>query len=442
MHYAHSERWLRSGLACVVCLSASLSASAENWPGWRGPRGDGTSTETRLPLKWDAASGENIRWRIEVPGDGHSSPVIWEDRVLLTTCLPETEERVLYCFHRDDGRKLWQQTVVRSPLETLHKLNSRASGTPATDGERIYVTFLETNGSLIPAPNVGSPRDITPGVMLVAAYDFEGQQLWVQRVGEFISAHGFSTCPVLYENLVILNGDHDGKGYLVALDKATGETVWKTPRAHGIRSYVTPLLRESHRRTQLVMSGSLHIASFNPQDGSQWWVHEGPTEQFVASPVFDGERFIFVGGFPDYHVLALTGDGTGDITKSHVAWHSTEARCYVPSPVLVGDRLLVANDEGIAHCFDATSGEHLWKARLGRHYSASLIAADGRAYFLDDDGVTKVVRPGDQRPEIEAENAVGEFCCSSPAIADGALYIRSEHHLFCIAGPSTTVTAK
>jgi len=442
MRTAHAGQFFGPILTAFVCLSTTLPACAENWPGWRGPRGDGTSVETQLPLTWDAATGENIRWSIEVPGDGHSSPVIWNERVFLTSCLPDSEERVLYCFHRDDGRKLWQQTVVRAPLETLHKLNSRASGTPATDGARIYVTFLETDGSLIPAPNVGTPRDITPGVMLIAAYDFDGQQLWIKRVGEFISAHGFSTCPVLYENLVILNGDHDGKGYLVALEQATGETVWKVPREHGIRSYVTPIIRESAGRTQLVMSGSQHVASFDPLSGSEFWKHEGPTEQFVASPVFDGERFIFVGGFPDYYVLALRGDGAGDITQTHVAWQSTEARCYVPSPVLVGDRLLVANDEGIAHCFDATTGEHMWKARLGRHYSASLLSANGRAYFLDDDGVMKVVKPDGKRPEVEAENNVGEFCCSSPAIADGALYIRSEKHLFSIAAPPKTVTAK
>lgn len=428
---------LRTLLTVILALLASsASGTAENWPGWRGPRGDGTSLDANPPLRWDAATGENIRWSIEVPGDGHSSPIVWNEHVFLTTCLPETEERVLLCIHRDDGRELWRQTVVRAPLETLHKLNSRASGTPATDGELIYVTFLEVDGSLIDAPNVGTPRKITPGQMLAAAYDFEGNQVWVQRVGEFISAHGFSTCPVLFEDLVILNGDHDGKGYLVALDKQTGETVWKAPRAHGIRSYVTPIVREVSGRTQLVMSGSLHVASFNPRDGATLWTHAGPTEQFVASPVFDGERFIFVGGFPDYHVLALRGDGEGDITQTHVAWHSTEARCYVPSPVLVDGKLLVANDEGIAHCFDAATGEHLWRARLGRHYSASLLSAGGRAYFIDDDGVTKVVRPA-AGPDVEAENPIGEFCCASPALADGALYIRSEKHLFCIAEPGT-----
>ena len=426
-------------LIVVLCFTFAVAASsfatraaAENWPCWRGPRGDGTSHDSHPPVRWNAETGENIRWKIEIPGDGHSSPVIWDDRVFLTSCLADTEERVLYCFHRDDGRLLWQQTVIRSPLETLHKLNSRASGTPATDGQMVYVAFLEVDGSLIDAPNVGTARKITPGNMLVAAYDFEGHQVWMRRVGEFISAHGFSTCPVLYKDLVIVNGDHDGDGYLAALDKRTGESVWTSPRAHGIRSYVTPIIRESGGRTQLVMSGSLHVAAFDPQDGSELWKHEGPTEQFVASPVFDGDRFIFVGGYPDYHVLALRGDGQGDITQTHVDWHSTEARCYVPSPVLADGRLMVADDAGIGHCFDASTGEHLWRARMGRHYSASLLSANDRVYFLDDDGITKVVKSADTL-EVEAENTVGEFCCSSPAIADGVLYIRGEKHLFAIA---------
>lgn len=434
MPQPHCTRRAWDVVTCVFTAMALVApaASAENWPGWRGPRGDGTSLERHVPVRWDGETGENIRWQVEVPGDGHSSPVVWEDRVFLTSCLEESQERVLLCLSRDDGRTLWQRTVLRAPLETLHHLNSRASSTPATDGETVYVTFLEVDGTLVPAPNVGTPRNITPGVMVAAAYDLDGNRRWLTRVGEFVSAHGFCTCPVLYQNLVILNGDHDGASYLAALDARTGEVVWKVPRAHGIRSYVTPLVREAAGRTQLVLSGSQHVASYDPLDGSLLWKVEGPTEQFVASMVFDGERFILAGGYPDYHVMAVKPDGTGDVSGSHVAWHSTEARCYVPSPVLVGGRLVVANDEGIAHCFDAANGEHVWRARLGRHYSASLVAAGGLAYLLDDDGRTTVVRPADT-PEIVAENRLNEFCCASPAISGGAVFIRTERRLFCIA---------
>ncbi|REJ76769.1 MAG: serine/threonine protein kinase, partial [Planctomycetota bacterium] len=412
-------------------FSTSLS-HAENWPGWRGPRGDGTSLEGNPPLHWDAASGENIVWKAAIPGDGHSSPVIWNDRVFLVTCLPESEERVLLCLDSATGEMIWRETVLTCPLETLHHLNSRASGTPVTDGKTVYVAFLEVDGSTVPAPNVGSPREITPGRIVVAAYDFDGNRRWLVRIGDFVSAHGFCSCPVIFEDLLIINGDHDGDSYIAALDRETGEIVWKHPRANGIRSYVTPIIREIDGRTQMVLSGSEHVTSLDPRTGSTLWTIDGPTEQFVASMVFDGERFFMACGFPDYHVMAIDPTGAGDVTTTHVAWHSTEARCYVPSPVLAAGCLLVANDDGIAHCYDAATGEHLWRERMGRHYSASLISAAGLAYLTDDDGVTKIIRPGPE-PEVLAENNVGEFCCASPAIAGGRLFIRTERHLFCIA---------
>jgi outer membrane protein assembly factor BamB len=423
-------------LLCGLLL-ATTSTSAENWPGWRGPRGDGTSAEENVPTHWNGTSGENIAWKVDVPGDGHASPVVWDDRIFLVSCLPESQERVLLCLDRRTGATLWARTVVTSPLETLHKLNSRASGTPATDGRLVYVNFLEVDGTTIPAPNVGAPRPITPGRVVVAAYDLGGNRQWITRVGEFISAHGFCSCPVLYEDLVIINGDHDGKSYITALHKETGETAWNVPRANGIRSYVTPLIRTVGGRTQMVLSGSKHIASLDPRDGSTLWTVDGPTEQFVASMVFDGERFFMAAGFPDYHVMAIRGEGSGDVTHSQVAWHSTEAHCYVPSPVVTGGYLLVANDDGIAHCYQADTGEHLWRTRLGRHYSASLVTSGGLVYFTDDDGVTKLIRPGKELEVVE-ENSLEESCFASPAISQGQLFIRSEHHLFCIGPPAGT----
>jgi outer membrane protein assembly factor BamB len=240
---------------------------------------------------------------------------------------------------------------------------------------------------------------------------------------------------VLFEDFVIINGDHDGQSYIAALHKETGETAWKVPRANGIRSYVTPLIRTVGGRTQMVLSGSKHIASLDPRDGSTLWTVDGPTEQFVASMVFDGERFFMAAGFPDYHVMAICGDGTGDVTHSQVAWHSTEARCYVPSPVVVNGYLLVANDDGIAHCYEAATGKHLWRTRLGRHYSASLVTAGGVVYFTDDDGVTKLVRPGKEL-DIVAESTLDETCFASPAISQGQLFMRSERRLFCIGAPT------
>lgn len=422
------RNWL---LACgLLLIGFSAVGRAEDWPGWRGPRGDGTSLDP-APLRWNGTSGENVAWKVELPGEGHGSPIVSRDRIFLLTCLPESQERVLLCLDRRSGKTLWQRTVVKSPLEIKHRLNSYASSTPATDGETVYVTFLETDGREAPAPNVGTPRPLNPGRIVVAAYDFAGKQKWLQRPGDFASVHGFCTNPVLFQNLVIVNGDHDGESYIAALDKITGQTIWKQPRLHKIRSYVTPLIRDINGEPQLVISGSMHIAGIDPRNGSPRWTIEGPAEQFVASMVYDGKQFYMVAGFPTYHAMAIRPDGMGDVTKTHVAWHVTNLSCYVPSPVVVGQYLIVADDRGTANCFDTANGNRLWQTRLGTHYSASLVTAGGNVYFTADDGITKIVRPG-AKLEVVAENELGENCYSSPALCDGLLLIRGEHHLFCI----------
>ena len=423
---------MRGIVAAVVVLALSVSANAENWPGWRGPRGDGTSVSTNAPMTWDGETGENIKWKVKIPGTGHASPIIYEDRVFVAGCLPDTQERVVYCVNRDNGKVLWQRTVVKSRLEKKHSLNSFASGTPATDGETVVVSFLKVSDKEITAPNVGSNRLIYPGKIIVAAFDFDGNEKWKVDAGEFISAHGYSSCPVFYKDLVILNGDHDGKSYILALNKHTGKVVWNVPRRYGIRSYVTPIIRDIDGRTQMVFSGSKHIISLDPETGEEHWVIEGPTEQFVASMVYDGSKFYMCAGFPTYHVMAIDGTGNGDVTESAIKWHVNNVRCYVPSPVVIGDYLIVADDRGTANCFDTKTGERHWQDRLGNHFSASLLAVNGLAYMLADDGTMKIVKPG-ATLEVVAENKLHEFCYASPAIAGNELFIRGEEHLYCIA---------
>jgi outer membrane protein assembly factor BamB len=293
---------------------------------------------------------------------------------------------------------------------------------------------LIVDGHEIPAPNVGSERNVTPGQILVAAFDFSGNELWHVTIGDFISAHGFCSSPVIFNNLLIVNGDHDGESYVVALDRSNGQTVWKTPRTHKIRSYCTPIIRDISGRTQMVMSGSKQVVSLDPKTGDEIWRVEGPTEQFVSSMVADDQSFYLTAGFPTHHVMAINPDGSGDVTTSHVRWQSEEAKCYVPSPVLTGPHLFVADDRGTVNCFDTETGKRLWQDRLGKHYSASLLTANGLVYFTADDGVTSVVRPGDKL-DVVSRNELGEYTWSSPAIANGRIYIRGEHHLFAIGNP-------
>ena len=407
-------------LFCVCSL-----AQAENWPGWRGPHGDGTSDEKNVPTHW--TDKDNIAWKIEIPGKGHASPIVWNDRIFVVTCVEAEQARLLLCFSTD-GKELWRREVLKSPLEHKHTLNSFASSTPVTDGSLVYVTFLS-------AEKNDDGRQSTLGEMVVAAYDFDGNQKWLVRPGRFSSMHGYCSSPILFEDKLIVNGDHDGDGYIVALNKATGEQIWKINRDNKTRSYSTPIIRDVGGRTQMVLTGSKCVTSYDPRTGERYWFVNGPTEQFVASMVFNGKLFFLTAGFPEHHAMAIRPDGSGDVTKTNIAWWvKKDASCgYVPSPIICGDYFLIACDTGIGTCYEADSGERMWKERLGPHYSASLVTANGLVYFLGDDGVTKIVKPGKEL-EVLAENKLGENCYASPAISSGRIYQRGEQHLFCIGG--------
>ena len=402
---------------------------AENWPGWRGPSGDGVSAGKGIPTKW--SSTENIAWKIAVPGEGHSSPIVWGDKVFLTSSLTEKNKRILLCIDRLSGQTVWQRDVVQSPPETIHRLNSRASGTPATDGKQVYVTFMRAEGDEVIAPNVGSERLITPGKIIVAAYDLDGNEKWKTNVGDFLSAHGFNTCPVLFEDLLILNGDHDGDAYLVALDRQSGRQRWRTRRENKTRSYVTPIIREIDGITQMILSGSLCIASYDPRNGKRHWIVDGPTEQFVASMVYDGKYVFATGGYPERHTLAIRPGGKGNVTDTHIAWRTTRGAAYVPSPIISGRYLLMVADSGIASCFEARTGKRHWMERLPGGHSPSPVSADGLVYFVSDRGVTTIIRPSETFAVI-AKNELGEPVSASPAISQGQIFLRTHQNLYCI----------
>jgi outer membrane protein assembly factor BamB len=417
---------LRAWLVVALIGVMAEPAWAENWPSWRGPRGDGSSHETNVPMRWNGATGENISWKTELPGWGHSSPIVWEDAVFVTACDDADQTRLLLSLDARTGKTRWETRVLTAPLEKRHKLNSLASGTPATDGQRVYVTFLE--------PDFGSLTERTPGNMVVAAYDYHGQLCWAVRPGRFASVHGYCSSPILYENMVIVNGDHDGDGYLVALDRTNGDEIWRIARRHNTRSYCTPIIRRIGDRLQMVLSGSMHVASYDPRDGSEHWYIEGPTEQFVASLVFNGSLLFLTAGYPEHHILAIRPDGYGNVTDSHIVWRTTRGCSYVPSPITLDEYFLVAADIGVVSCYQANAGKLLWRRRLGSHYSASLVSAEGHVYFLADDGTMKVVRPGSEL-NILAENPLGEYCYASPAISNQRIYLRGERHLYCVAEP-------
>ncbi len=399
----------------LVVITSTLRA--ENWPGWRGPRGDGTSLEKNIPSKWSAT--ENIIWKTPIPGKGHASPVIWEDRVFVVTCVEEEQARLLFCIDRTHGDVLWQKLVVKSPLERVHRLNSRASSTPTTDGKLVYVSFLDAKE------------------MVVAAFDFMGNRKWEVRPGVFSSVHGYCSSPVIWKGKLIVNGDHDGPSYIVGLECKTGKTLWKTKRHNRTRSYCVPTIFNLNNRNQMILSGDKSVASYDPDTGKNIWYLNGPTDQFVASMVYNekADLLFMTGGFPAHHIMGLKHDGKGVIDdQSKIRWHHRTPNwvSYVPSPISEGNYFLIVNDRGFASCFDAKSGKNTWAGeKLGRGAHASLVSAAGLVYFTFDDGTTRLIRPG-KALDIVAENSIGERVFASPGISQGKIFIKGDHHLFCI----------
>ncbi|MFZ4764397.1 MAG: PQQ-binding-like beta-propeller repeat protein, partial [Roseimicrobium sp.] len=277
---------MRLAIFSLLAFSA-FTASAENWPQWRGPRLDGTSQDTGFPLKAETAT---LQWKTELPGSGHASPIVWGDRVF-TISATEAGERLLLALDRTSGQLLWQTSVLKAPLEFIHKLNTQASSTPATDGEKIFTAFLDNSetpetkkaneGRVIPK------GEVPKGTVVISAHDFTGQQVWQVRPGLFSSKHGFCSSPVVFKDKVIVNCDHDGEGYIVALARADGRELWRIVRPNNTRSYCVPLIREIGGRTQMVLSGTMCVTSYDPRTGKLLWIIDGPTEQFVASLVYD-----------------------------------------------------------------------------------------------------------------------------------------------------------
>jgi outer membrane protein assembly factor BamB len=398
-------------LLAAFLIYSAIPARAETWPGWRGPRGDGTCLEPNVPTNWDPAGAT---WKTAIPGKGHASAIVWGDRVCTATARPETKERMLVCLDRADGRILWQQTVVTGPLEKLNKENSHASGTPATDGRRVYVAF-----------RVGDD-------IVVAAHDLAtGKQLWLVRPGTHTGEWGFSNEVVLFEDKVILDGDSKGDSFLVALSRDDGKVLWRVPRTHKGISYSAPLIRQLAGRMQLIQCGDRCVTSFDPATGRQLWTVDGPSEEFVSSPTCSERAgLVFISSsWPKQVLLAIRPDGSGDVTATHIAWRDTKGAPYVPSLLVAGDYLLSVNNGGTAFCYEAATGKVLWREKLGRHH-ASPVFAGGLVYFINDNGRINVVKPGPQFERV-AQYELGESCYASPALSDGQVFLRGFEHLFC-----------
>ncbi|MGA2033033.1 MAG: PQQ-binding-like beta-propeller repeat protein, partial [Thermoguttaceae bacterium] len=293
-----------------------------------------------------------------------------------------------------------------------------ASGTPATDGKRVFVNF-----------RVGDD-------IVVAAHNLDGgKQLWLVRPGTHVGEWGFSNEPVLFKDKVVVDGDSKGNSFLIALSRDDGRTLWRVNRTHRGISYSAPLIREMAGRLQLIQCGGRCVTSFDPDTGKPLWTVDGPSEEFVATPFYDEKtRLVFVSSsWPDRHLLAIRPDGRGNVSQTHIAWRDQKGAPCIPSFIVVDGLLLSVNDVGAVFCREASTGKVIWQERLGRHH-ASPVLVGGLVFFINDKGEVNVIRPGTKFDRV-AKYELGEPCYASPAISDGQVFLRGFKHLLCIGKP-------
>ena len=438
---------MRRGAApipAILAFCSLLAAGEGDWPQWRGPGGSGTSDDPQLPTEWSAT--RNVRWKAALPGRGHSSPVVWGDRIFLTTDVEgavvegaasvkhfaEGKEFLhpdsvgadrahslrLLCLDRASGKILWERTAYEGTVyDNRHKKNTYASSTPVTDGRRVYAFF---------------------GAEGLYCYDFAGKLLWKAALGKIGQmGMGPGTSPVLHENLVIMQCDQElGEGsFVAAFEKTTGKKVWESARRARM-SWATPVLaRGAAGRVELVCSGAETVVAYDPATGRELWRAKGVEGHAIPSAVV-GDGVVYVSaGFPAKRTYAIRLGGSGDVSDTpSVLWRYEKGSAYVPSPILYGGYLYLTTDRGLLTCIDAATGQVKYEG--GRvpapaTFTASPVAFDGKIFLSSEDGDTFVVAAGPEH-KVLGTNALGEPIFASPALSRGEIFIRGEKHLYCV----------
>jgi outer membrane protein assembly factor BamB len=402
----------------LVVLSA---AQAENWPGWRGPTGQGQSNEKDLPLVWSET--KNIKWKVPLPDTGNASPVVWGKRVFLTQTTDKGKKRGVLCFDRDRGKLLWHKSVDFNDTEPTHDTNPYGAATPVTDGQRVIASL---------------------GSAGLVCWDVDGKQLWHRPLGKMIHIWGNASSPILYGDLVILWLGPGQKQALVAFDKTTGKPVWAHEEPGGksglgkdkewVGSWSTPAVVRVGERDELILSVPYKVKGFDPKTGKERWSCAGLGPLVYTSPVVSADGIVVA--MSGYHgpALAVKAGGSGDVTKTHRLWHHPRPLPQrIGSAVLVGEHAYLINEPGLGQCFELKTGKDLWKqARTTSTTWGSLVHAGGRLYVTNTRGETVVLAATPKR-EVLARNKLEDRVLASIAVSDGELFIRGYEHLYCIA---------
>lgn len=443
----------RGGLL-IFALLLSSAAQAQHWPSFRGPYATGIAEGHPTPVAWDAEKGVNILWKTPIPGLSVSSPVVWGDRIFVTTAIssdPNAKFRHglygavepsndlskhswrVYAIDRGTGKILWERVAHEGvPRSKRHPKSSQASPTPATDGKYVVAWF---------------------GSEGLHVFDFEGNLLWkkdfgTQSAGWFYDPDyewGVGSSPIIYKDTVILQCDVQQNSFIAAFRLKDGAEVWRTSRDE-LPSWGTPTIVESKGRAELVTNATNFIRAYDPATGKELW-RLGRNSEITATTPFAGNGLVFVvGGYPPIRpIYAIRPGGAGDLslkdgaaTNDFVAWSKREGGSYLPTPLVYGDHFYIVQNNGILAVYDVKTGERLYQQRVGDKpgaYSASPIAADGKIYFTSEDGEIFVVKAG-PKYELISANPMGEVLIATPAIAQGVLYVRGLKHLYAIAAPS------
>ena len=399
----------------VALVAAGVSRGEVNWPRWGGPDGSSHTSETGLPVSWNE---ENIVWKAGLKGWGQSMPVIWGDRIFLTTALDDGRQRIVFCIDRRSGRTLWEQVAWRGEPEKSHRMNGHASATCATNG-KVVVAFFGRGG--------------------LHAYRLDGKHLWSRDLGRFDGPWGTAASPIFHGDTVIQNCDSESpEAALVAVDYRTGETVWSTPRIV-IRGWSTPVLINTPNREELILNGHHGVRGYDPKTGQELWWCKGFSGRGEPVPAYaHGLLYVVNGLFGD--IYAVRPGGEGEVTDTHRVWHTQRrAGRDVPSPVVIDNYLLACSMAGILVCYDTHTGKELWKERIGPKFTSTPLVSERRAYFHSEEGDTIVVEPGDEMKIIAKSKLPSdsdELFRASLVPCQGQIFIRSNKFLYSI-GPKS-----
>lgn len=435
---------------CAVCIMSSPAARGQNWPSFRGARAGGVAEGHAAPTKWNAEKGENILWKVPIPGLSVASPIVWRDRVFVVTAVSsdtknetfrhglygdvephaDTSKHAwkVYAFDTKTGKIIWERIAHEGvPKTKRHPKSSQASSTPATDGRHV-VAFFGSEG--------------------LYTYDWNGKLLWKKDLGLLNAGWfydpdyewGTASSPIIYKDMVIMQCDIQQNSFVAAFALEDGKQIWRTGRDE-IPSWGTPTIYEGKDRAELITHATKFIRAYDPMTGKELW-RLGPNSEITAPTPFVAHDLIYVtNGYRGIQpIYAIRPGGAGDLTlkgdatsSEYIAWSTKRGGPYMPTPLVYGDHFYTTNNSGILTVYNAKTGEHVYQQRIGKGgaYSASVVAAGGKVYFTSEDGEIFVVKAGPTY-ELLATNPMGEVLMATPAISDGILFVRGLKHLYAI----------